>query len=283
MPELPEVETVVRHMKAVLRGKSLSHIDVYWVNSFGITAVKGAFRKVSLSKGILLAHQMLTHRFVRDVSRKGKWIIISFQGTPAEIGIHLRMTGRIRFTHEPPTIGRYDRVHIAWSPGLWMIFQDMRKFGRVIFDPVGNGPWAHLGIEPLDPSFLSQFPELLQKHRGMIKPLLLNQHVIAGVGNIYADESLHQARVHPKTRANSLSPFKRDALASAIPQILRKALVLGGTTIRDYRNAQDKEGAFQSSLKVYGRTGQPCRRCGTHIRRTIVGQRSTFYCPQCQG
>ncbi len=270
MPELPEVETVVRGLDAVLPGERVARVDVRWQRSI---ATPPPARFVG----------ELVGREVASVGRRGKFILVQLM--PAKwLLVHLRMTGRLLLS---ASVDEMDSAHthviIGFASGLLLRFEDVRKFGRLylVDDPlqvVGD-----LGVEPLSSEFtVPQFSAALAHRRRSIKPLLLDQSLLAGLGNIYVDEALWEARIHPARAADSLSSSEITELHSAIRDVLWRAVERCGTTLRDFRDAANRPGSNQFSLAVYHRTGEPCLRCGTPIVRCVLAQRGTHYCPHCQ-
>jgi formamidopyrimidine-DNA glycosylase len=211
---------------------------------------------------------------------------VVFQLHPdAVLVFRLGMTGQILVTDADQPRDRHVHLRVALDGGERELrFRDVRRFGSVCFTE-GACDDSAAGLEDLGPEPLeitaSQFTRLLSRPR-QIKALLLDQRAIAGLGNIYCDEALHAAGIHPLTRAGDLSPDQRRRLLRAIRRILRQAIRYGGSTLRDYRTATGDEGRFQTRHRVYGRTGQPCRNCGTPIQRLNAAGRSTHLCPACQ-
>jgi formamidopyrimidine-DNA glycosylase len=222
---------------------------------------------------------------VRDVGRRGKFLLLSLDD--AELVMHLRMSGRLLCQSEapstPPPWLPYVRLHLAFASGLELFFVDMRKFGRVYLVRDAEEVVGDLGPEPLAPDLdVVALKQCLCTRRRQLKPLLLDQRVLAGLGNIYVDEALWAAGLHPLRRSDTLSDDEVARLHAAIRQVLRDAVRNRGTTLRDYRNVADEAGENQAMLAVYGRAGQPCPRCGTSICRQVVGGRGTHLCPICQ-
>jgi formamidopyrimidine-DNA glycosylase len=283
MPELPEVETIARQLKALVVGRTVASFRSEWV------------RLTEPDPAELVAARV-TGRRVLDVRRRGKLVVVELDGGEAMV-ISLRMTGRLLFGAEPADDGRYVRGRIAFTDGAMLRFADTRKFGRIqvveLADlaPPRGGPvpsraplYASLGVEPLSRAFtLSWLRRFLQRRgRAAIKPLLLDQRGIAGIGNIYAIEALWRARIHPLRTAGSLRPDEVERLYEAVRWALRRGIRLGGASRRDYRDARGAEGRMQREFEVYDRAGEPCARCGRAIVRTVVGGRGTFHCPRCQ-
>ena len=279
MPELPEVETLARDLRRLLLGAEFKAVEVLWP------------RAVAMPTPDELVQYLPGHK-IRDVSRRGKFLLLSLSGA-SYLLIHLRMSGQLRVepTTAPPCndtpgkVDRHARLIFHLSDGRRLVFSDPRKFGRVYWiadlaQVVGN-----LGPEPLAEDFtLDAFADLLSRHKGAIKPLLLNQALLAGLGNIYTDEVLFQAGLLPSRRANTLSPMETERLYAAIREVLQQAIGNRGTTLADerYHDAEGQPGRHRESLRVYHRSGEPCPRCSTPIQRTKVGGRGTHFCPNCQ-
>jgi formamidopyrimidine-DNA glycosylase len=271
MPELPEVETVVRGLRRPLTGRTITRVVIRWSGSIGAPDAD-AFA------------QQLTDQMVADVGRRGKWVVIKLSGERTLL-IHLRMTGQLVLEPADCPDDRYTRVMLRLDNDQRLRFSDMRKFGRLILTEDVGEVLGDLGPEPLADDFtVEQFREMLEQRRGRIKPLLLNQRFLVGLGNIYVNEALWQASVHPLRTANSLSPAEAEALYDAIRSVLRAAIAERGTTLENgnFRQVDGSSGDFANQLEVYGRECEPCLRCGTSLERITVGQRSAFFCPRCQ-
>jgi formamidopyrimidine-DNA glycosylase len=271
MPELPEVETVARGLRAALVGHAINGAKVLWTRSI-IPPDPAAFIR-------RLIGQTITH-----VGRRGKWLVISLSGDDTLL-IHLRMSGRLVIESEACLDGRHLRVLFLLDDGRRVSFVDQRKFGRLHLTDSPAQVLGDLGPEPLSDGFTPErLEEMLKSRRGHIKPLLLDQRFLAGLGNIYADETLWRARIHPLRAANTLTRAEVQRLHEAIRAVLASAIASGGTTLEDaaYRQADGQAGEFAGELAAYGRTGQPCPRCGQAIRRIKVSQRGTHFCPHCQ-
>ncbi|MBM4435846.1 MAG: bifunctional DNA-formamidopyrimidine glycosylase/DNA-(apurinic or apyrimidinic site) lyase [Actinobacteria bacterium] len=269
MPELPEVETIRRELDAAIVGRR-------------ITAVTIVDAKLILGKGAQAFGAALRGARVADTDRRGKLLILATdRGT---LVLHLMMTGRISLRHSP-AVRPHTRLVLEFDQGPSLHFVDTRRFGRAwMTDQAGLAALTRrMGPEPLDSAFTAaRLAAGLRGRAVAIKPALLDQRAVAGVGNIYADEALWLARIHPATPAGSLGRHKVEALARAIVTVLRDGVAHGGTSFRTYENSRGEQGAHQRWLKVFRRTGEPCFRCGRPIERTIVGQRSTHSCPRCQ-
>ncbi len=271
MPELPEVETVARGLRASLVGRTIVGVEVRWARSV-VPPDPATFAR------------RLTGQAVTDVGRRGKWVMIALSGGDTLL-VHLRMTGQLVLEPQECPGDRHVRVLFSLDDGHSLRFSDTRKFGRLwpVDDPADV--LGDLGPEPLADDFTAaRLREMLARRRGRIKPLLLNQRFLAGLGNIYADEALWRASIHPLRRANTLTPAEVRRLHRAIRYVLRAAIASGGTTLPDaaYQQADGRSGEFAGQLAVYGRAEEPCPRCGTIIERTKVNQRSTHFCPRCQ-
>jgi formamidopyrimidine-DNA glycosylase len=271
MPELPEVETVARGLRTSLVGRTIVGVEVRWPRSV-VPPDPAAFA------------QRLTDRTIAGVGRRGKWVVIALNGGD-KLLVHLRMSGRLVLEPEACLDDRHLRVSLFLDDGQRLRFSDPRKFGRMVLTPDPQEVLGDLGPEPLgDDLTPERLGEMLARRRGRIKPLLLNQRFIAGLGNIYADEALWRAGVHPLRQAGTLNPAEVRRLHRAIRSVLQAAIASGGTTLPDrtYQQADGRAGEFAGRLAVYGRAGQPCSRCGATVERIRVGQRGTHFCPRCQ-
>lgn len=280
MPELPEVESVRRQLAPELTGRV---IDDVW--SDGHAAQR--FSNVADAAG----------RRIDDVRRRGKYLLLPATSElpggggaggldRAELVLHLGMTGSFRFADQPahPDLDHV-RAWFALDDGRYLLFNDPRRFGRVSVVPAGEHDsiptLAALGPEPLGDDFtVSRFADDLQATTATVKAALLNQRLVAGVGNIYADESLWRARIHPRSRR--VGPERAARLHTAIVEVIAGAVEREGTTFRDYQMVNGESGRNVDFLDAYGRAGLPCTRCGTELRGTTVAQRGTTYCPGCQ-
>jgi formamidopyrimidine-DNA glycosylase len=226
----------------------------------------------------------LPGRHIAAIGRRAKWLLFTLDAGWT-LALHLRMSGSVSVRTADEPADSYTHLVLTLDDGRRLFFRDIRKFGRArLLDAAGLAALdASLGPEPLSDSFHARdLARLLAGRRTPIKPLLLNQAVLAGLGNIYADESLWQARLHPLRPASSLQPGEIEALYSAIRSVLTKAITNGGSTLRDYRDGYGQAGNNQEHFAVYQRAGLPCLRCGTPIVRMVVAQRGTHLCPQCQ-
>ena len=270
MPELPEVETVVRGLRRPLVGRVFTGATVRWPRAIAHPNAQEFPRQVA-------------GRRIVAVGRRGKYIVLTLNR--GRLLIHLKMSGRLRVVPAGEPLDAHTHTILDLDDGRQLRFHDVRKFGRVYLVDDETQVTGHLGPEPLADDFtLERFRARLARRSGRLKSLLLNQQFLAGLGNIYADESLFAARLHPLRRADTLSLTEQQNLYDAIRSTLTAAVAEHGTTLDDggYTDAQGRAGRYQRRLAVYGRRGQPCFLCGTPIERTIVGGRSTHFCPRCQ-
>jgi formamidopyrimidine-DNA glycosylase len=269
MPELPEVETIVRGLREPLIGHMLTGVRIR-CEDLVARPLAGEFKHRIVSQEIL------------GVNRRGKYLIFALSGG-ASLIVHLRMSGRLSVKDPGDELDKHDHLIFELDDGRELRFNNVRKLGRVYLVDDADEIVGKLGPEPLEDDFTAaDFAALLSERRGMIKPLLLNQRFIAGVGNIYADEALFVARIHPERRADTLTAEEIERLYHAIRQVLRQGIENCGTTLSTYRDAEGREGWNQAYLKVSRRKDQPCPRCGTPIERIVVGGRGTYFCPKCQ-
>jgi formamidopyrimidine-DNA glycosylase len=262
VPELPEVETVVRTLAPRLTGR-----QVRGVRFLSVLAFRGNRRR---------AATMLRGRQIEAVRRHGKFIVFELGGGP-RMTIHLGMTGSLLWGGRP---GPYTRAVFELDEGR-LVFDDPRQFGSIEIGAALPDRLARLGPDAFEIS-AEEFAARLKDRRGRIKPLLLNQRFLRGLGNIYTDEALFRARIHPLAVAARLSRARVGRLHAAIQEVLGEAIASGGSSISDYVDAEGRRGWFQMQHRVYGKEGEPCPRCGAPIRRIVVAQRGTHYCPQCQ-
>lgn len=277
MPELPEVETVRRTLAPLLGGQTIAAFVLFWHRTL-------AYPSLDHFAGSIVGTTIV------DVERRGKLIIIRLDNEGA-VTVHLRMTGELLFRSN--TIIERDaareshlRAEFSFADGSELLFYDTRKFGKIAYRSSSELAEIdrNLGDEPLDADFTTdRLVAILATHRRQIKPLLLDQSVIAGLGNIYVDESLYRARIHPLETSAEIDPTRVIALHHAIVDVLSTAVSLNGTTLRDYRSGLGEPGENQSRLRVYGlKPGTPCPDCGTPLERLVIGQRGSIFCPNCQ-
>ena len=281
MPELPEVETVARDLRGLVVGATIVGAAGDWPRLIGSHASVGAFAAA------------VAGRRIDVVGRRAKLVVVELSGHAA-LTIHLKMTGQLFVVPTGTPADRHVHVALALDDGRELRFRDVRKFGRVglwprdpltgaILDgPDGGELFARHGPEPLDDAFtLRAFRARLRGRHARLKSLLLDQGFIAGIGNIYADEALWRARLHPLRRVASLRPPDEARLYREVRAVLTEAIERRGSSVDDY-TAPDGDGAMQEHLRVYQRAGAPCFRCGQPVRRIVVGQRATHFCSWCQ-
>ncbi|USG64420.1 DNA-formamidopyrimidine glycosylase [Brevibacillus ruminantium] len=273
MPELPEVETVVRTLQRLVLGKTIKNVSVLLP------------RIIRRPDDIEEFKAMLVGQTIHDIKRRAKFI--QFVLDRDVLISHLRMEGRYGLYRVDEPVEKHTHVIFHFTDGTELRYRDVRQFGTMDLIPLGletsEGPLAKLGVEPLDEGFTAEVLHSLLKGRPTkIKPLLLNQECIVGLGNIYVDESLFRARIHPERPAGTLTARQTAKLHEAIVATLSEAVEQGGSSIKSYVNGQGEMGMFQQSLLVYGRKGEPCTVCGTEIIRFVVGGRGTHICPACQ-
>lgn len=270
MPELPEVETIRRGLAERLTGRRISGVRVL-------------MDKIARPDPAAFA-AAVTGRTIRGLTRRGK--VLVWRLDKGLIAGHLKMTGRFDFVDPGTQPEKHTHVVFEFEGRPFELhYNDLRQFGWLHALPDDGldrvSFWNQLGPDALDVS-PDRFRERFQGRRGRLKPLLLSQNLVAGLGNIYVDESLHRAGIHPMTTADSLCEADIDRLHGAMTEVLSEAVELGGSSISDYRNAEGKLGYFQTKHRVYGKSGQVCPVCGREIERIKLGGRSTCYCPGCQ-
>ncbi len=271
MPELPEVETIAADLRPHLIGAAFVAGHILWPRTLAAPTAD-------------LLNARLAGRRVVDVGRRGKYLLIHLEPA-ASLIFHLRMTGRLDVLAADAGLpdGPHLRAWFALADGRRLAFTDARKFGRIWLVEDAAEVVGKLGPEPLDLAFTSEMlASRLRDRRAAIKSILLDQTVIAGVGNIYADEALFLAGIHPLRPASGLNEAEIGRLWDALRFVLRESVAARGTLLRDYRTPYGQEGVYQNRLRVYRRAGERCRRCGATIERIRVAQRSTHFCPCCQ-
>jgi len=273
MPELPEVETIARKLRPILTGYVITRVDVLWERTIDRPAADG-FCNMTVGMKVM------------RVGRRGKFMRVEFE-TGKILLVHLRMSGKfaIRTAGEGPGEDKHTRVRMQLDNGTWVIYIDPRKFGRFYLVDDADEVLGALGPEPLAENFTAAWlTDHLTGRRGEIKPLLLNQRFIAGLGNIYVSEALWQAGIHPQRVAGTLTGGEVQRLHAAIISVLRQGIENGGTSLddRQYVYPDGKLGQHQHYLQVYDRAGDQCPRCGYALERIVQGQRSTYFCPVCQ-
>lgn len=268
MPELPEVETVRRTLALTLIGEKMSSVELI-------------YPKIVLYDYQLFQDQ-IKHQTIRDIKRMGKYLIFILDDHV--MIIHLRMEGKFYIkTHEE--VLKHEHIIFHFESGRELRYHDVRKFGTLNFLPINNylnqDPLNRLGKEPKDLD-VNSFYQKLQSKKVPIKVALLDQHIIAGLGNIYVDETLYLAKIHPTKQSNTLDFEDAKRVLAAAIAVLDKAVALGGTTIRSYTSSLGVHGKFQNELNVHLRKGKPCKVCQTEIIKIKVGGRGTYVCPECQ-
>ena len=272
MPELPEVETVVRGLRATLPGRRIESVRL---------------GKTDFIDDPAALERELPGRRVVAVERHGKFIQMRLEGGPgagpASLLVHLGMTGQLATRAPAEPVAPHTHVFFALDDGRELRYTDPRRFGRIalLLDGGAEAVLGRLGRDPLEIS-LEEFRDKLAARRAMIKALLLNQSFLRGMGNIYTDESLWRARIHPQRLAVKLTPQQARALHRAMRDVLAAAIRLRGSSISDFLDALGRPGAYQVRHRVYDHEGKPCFRCRTKIRRIIVAGRSSYFCPRCQ-
>jgi formamidopyrimidine-DNA glycosylase len=269
MPELPEVETTRRGVEPHVQGRQIREVIVRnrqlrWPVPRGLTA-------------------KLRGQPITQIRRRGKYLVLD---TPVgSLILHLGMSGSLRVSRgdEPP--GPYDHVDIHCDGGIRLRLRDPRRFGSVHWtrrDPLQHALLRSLGPEPMEQSLAGHLYTTSRGRRVAVKQFLMNSHVVAGIGNIYASEILYRAGIHPQRAAGRIARDRYEQLARACREVMREAIRQGGTTLRDFVSGEGRPGYFSQALRVYGRGGESCQQCGGTIRQIVQGQRSTFYCPGCQ-
>ncbi|HMO57855.1 MAG TPA: bifunctional DNA-formamidopyrimidine glycosylase/DNA-(apurinic or apyrimidinic site) lyase [Roseiflexaceae bacterium] len=272
MPELPEVQHAADTLGAQIIGRRI------------VRVTKLDWPKMLESSSPAIFCGLIEGRRVLASGRRDKWIIVTLDGGWS-LALHLRMSGYLSVVATESIPDKHTHLVLLLDDGRQVFFHDTRKFGRVrLLDAAGlQALDAGHGREPLHDDFTpATLAELLHGRRRAIKPLLLDQALIAGIGNISADEALWRARIHPLRSADTLDRSEIEQLHAAIVAALTAGLRNGGSTLRDYRNAYGEKGTNQHEFRAYGRTGDPCERCGTPIARSVVAQRGTHHCPTCQ-
>ncbi|MDD4914288.1 MAG: bifunctional DNA-formamidopyrimidine glycosylase/DNA-(apurinic or apyrimidinic site) lyase [Methylococcales bacterium] len=270
MPELPEVETS--------RAGIAPHIE------------QKCFKSVIVRESRLrwpvpaLLETTLAGLCLESVNRRGKYLLLTTsRGT---LILHLGMSGNLRITNRQQPAGKHDHVDFVFADDTVLRFNDQRKFGAVLWWPgkIEEHPLlAKLGPEPLSDAFDGNYLQMRAGKRSLpVKCLLMDSHIVVGVGNIYANEALFMAGIHPGRPAGGISPPRYAALVEAVKTVLRQAIDQGGTTLRDFTNAQGKPGYFQQSLNVYGRANQPCPNCEKPLEQIKIAQRASYFCSSCQ-
>jgi len=269
MPELPEVETSRRGIEPHIVDTTVSRV-----------VIRERRLRWPVAKDL---DRNLPGQTVTSVGRRAKYLLINTEKGSAIL--HLGMSGSVCIVDRDTPASVHDHVDIEFSSGLMLRYRDPRRFGSLHWskNPLSHPLLDKLGPEPLGDDFSGDY--LWRKSRGRkvsIKQFIMNAYIVVGVGNIYASESLFMAGINPRRAAGRIAALRYDALADAIKEVLNRAITAGGTTLRDYYGGDGEAGYFQQQLEAYGREDEPCRRCNTPITAIVQGQRSTYYCKQCQ-
>lgn len=270
MPELPEVETMVLGLRKHLLGRALSGVRIFDTSVLHNTPPR-------------LLGKMRGARII-GLNRQGKFLVFRLSNGAALL-FHLKMTGRLLLRENKLPEGKWERLQMEFDGwGKSVFFVDPRRFGYLAVDAGGKCPvplFHELGPDALEVS-RKELDDILAASRRPVKALLLDQRSIAGLGNIYVDESLHRAGIHPAAPASSVSPGQSAALHRSMRNILRKAVECGGSSVRNYRDSRGNAGSFQRLHRVYGKEGEKCRSCGSEIAYAKIASRGTHFCPECQ-
>lgn len=269
MPELPEVETSCHGIRPHCVGSKINKIEV---------RQKKLRWPVDENISKKLASVEIT-----AVNRRGKYILL--QVGKSQLMIHLGMSGSLRVLQKPVAPGKHDHVDICLSNNKVIRYNDPRRFGSIILnkDGLSHPLLAKLGVEPLEDEFDGSYlHQVCTKRSGAIKALIMNGQLIVGVGNIYAQEALFRAGIHPARGANKIAKHRLDLLVDAIKQILAEAIEAGGSSLKDFTSTEGKPGYFQHTHQVYGRGGMPCNICKAPLKQKVISQRTTAYCSHCQ-
>jgi len=272
MPELPEVETICRGLQLHVTGR-------------GILRVKVRERRLRCLIHRKFA-ESLEGRSILRIERKAKYILISLSGDVVWI-VHLGMSGKLVHVDSRRAKQKHDHILVRLDNGWELRYHDPRRFGLSLVVPANDlhrlPQLKRLGLDPFDVQFTGSYLYAFTRHSDRrIRDLLLDQQIVAGIGNIYANEILSRVGVRPTTRSRRLRRSRVEAIAAMIPEVLQEAIRWCGTSFSDYRDADDKFGEFQNHLRVYDRDGEKCRLCPSPIKRVTIGNRSGFYCPTCQ-
>ncbi|WP_298135426.1 bifunctional DNA-formamidopyrimidine glycosylase/DNA-(apurinic or apyrimidinic site) lyase [Acidiferrobacter sp.] len=270
MPELPEVETTRRGLIPWMRGARIADL-----------VVRDPRLRWPIEPDL---RARLRGRLITDIGRRGKYLLVWLDR--GALILHLGMSGSLKVVGDAPA-GPHDPFDLvlAGTPTVRVRLRDPRRFGALLYsdDPRSHPLIAGLGPEPLEPGFTgATLHARAHRRTTAIRDLLLNGHIVAGIGNIYANEALFAAGIHPRRAAGRIAARRYDTLARAIVTVLSQAVAAGGTTLKDFSASDGRPGYFQQKLQVYGRTGEACPRCATPIARLTVGARSCYYCPHCQ-
>ena len=271
MPELPEVQTIIDDLIAAgIVGATIAFVEVIWPRTVATPD---------------FGRRILDRRILR-IRRRGKYLVFDLSGSMHML-VHLRMSGRLHLRTARSAPEPYERVVFTLGDGRQLCLHDPRKFGRIHLVHDAASVLDALGVEPLDAAFTHRtLSNILRRRRRMLKPLLLDQSLIAGLGNIYVDEALWESRLHPRRRSDSLTDEETERLHGAIKLVLRRGIANKGTSLgngrTNFASIEQSRGENIHALRVFHRDGQPCPRCGTTLTRLVVAQRGTHICPRCQ-
>lgn len=270
MPELPEVETTCRGIAPLITGKVLTN-----------AIVRNRNLRWPITAGL---KNKLVGQVIRNVWRRGKYLLLTFdQGS---LIIHLGMSGHLAVVENKHPPGKHDHLDLCLDNDTVLRFHDPRRFGAVLWttkDPLKHKLLNSLGPEPLGAEFTAEYLfDKTRKHRRVIRDALLDGHLVAGIGNIYANEALFKSGIDPRRAAGRISKIRYHRLIDAIKLVLTNSIKAGGTTLRDFRGGDGRPGYFQQQLKIYGRVGEKCPNCTKIIRSELRGGRTLYYCPGCQ-
>lgn len=273
MPELPEVETIKKTLEQFVLNQTIADVKVYWGKIIKVPEDAEKFRHLLLGQKI------------RRMDRRGKFLL--FYMDDYVLVSHLRMEGKYSVDTQAAEVKKHTHVIFRFTNGEELRYNDVRKFGTMHLYPIGEemkvAPLNKLGPEPFDSTFtVDYFKGKLKKTERLIKAVLLDQTIVTGLGNIYVDETLFKAGVHPERRANTLDDTEIQKIHQASIETLADAIDMGGTTIRSYVNSQGEMGMFQQELFVYGQNGKACKSCGKEITKLKVAGRGTHICDSCQ-
>lgn len=270
MPELPEVETTARGIRPHIEGRTIVGAEV---------------RQRSLRQPVTRGLPgRVAGRRVRAVTRRGKYLLLDLGD--GHLLVHLGMTGGLRVLRDPPAPGRHDHLDLVFDDGRVLRYHDPRRFGLVLHtrdQPAAHPLIRELGPEPLGDGFDgAQLQQLARGRRVAVKAFIMDGKMVVGVGNIYASEALFRAGIHPRRPAGRIALPRYELLATTIREVLSEAIRAGGTTLRDFTRADGSAGYFKQELLVYDRDGEPCFGCDGRIRSEVIGQRMSYFCPECQ-
>lgn len=271
MPELPEVEIVCRALRQTIEKQKIDKVTI-----------RHRFLRWPITKNLA---QKVCGQHINHIHRRGKYILILLE--KGSLIIHLGMSGHIRLFYPPlPSPKTHDHYDFTFSNQITLRYHDTRRFGALLWtdQPALQYPLlAHIGVEPLTPAFNGQYLfQQIKKRHSNIKAILMNSHIVAGIGNIYANEALFLARIHPSHPAFKLTLEECETLCNRSREVLQKAIDVGGTTLKDFFRIDGNPGEFSQQLLVYGKEGQSCPNCYQSIERMMINNRSTYFCKNCQ-